>query len=234
MTDGVDVEGMRAPLEDVLRRGADDVLPRQPAARGDPGLQGQDCFEHGVCLVLVAGDVRVLVQAENLRLRDQRERLDKLDKFLHVLRLRAWVVGRGREGEVVGENLGDDVAVQHVVHQPPVLRIRHPAAVVDLAAQHSDHLVRDLLVVVNHHLNLPLAHVEVAVGEVVPDVPAERTKLTPVLDHRVEEADGEQEPLVARRVLALVHVLIRDAGVGTNQVSLETLRWLERHLDAVL
>ena len=39
---------------------------------------------------------------------------------------------------------------------------------------------------------------------------------------------------MARRVLALIHVLIRDAGVGTNQVSLETLRWLERHLDAVL
>ena len=197
-------------------------------------MERQDRLEHGVRLVLVAGDVGVLVQAEDFGLRDQRERLDKLDKLLHVLSLGAGVRRAGAEGEVVGENFGDDVVVQQVVHQPPVLVVRDPSSVVDLSAQDADHLVGDLLVVVNHHLDLALAHVEVAVGEVVPDVPTQRAKLAPVLDHGVEEADGEQQPLVARRVLALVHVLIRDSGVRSDQVGFQTLRGLERHLDAVL
>ena len=67
----------------------------KPAAGIDPRLQREHRLEHRVRLVLIARDVGVLVQTENLRFRHQRKFADVLDEILHRLRARADVVARG-------------------------------------------------------------------------------------------------------------------------------------------
>ena len=55
------------------------------------------------------------------------------------------------------------------------------------------HLIWDILVFFQEHLELGHADPEVTVCKVVGDVPAQGAKLAPLNDDAMEEAEGEQE-----------------------------------------
>ena len=78
---------------------------------------------------------------------------------------------------------------------------------------------------------------QICLVELVRDIPAQRTELSPLLNGRVEETQPEQQLLKGGRLLTRVeelHVADRIGQVGSGQVGFETLGRLVRHLDAVL
>mmetsp|Transcript_4435 Transcript_4435/g.12879 ORF Transcript_4435/g.12879 Transcript_4435/m.12879 type:complete len:223 (+) Transcript_4435:540-1208(+) len=61
----VKLKGLEAHVQDALGRLPEDVVPRLARAARHLGLEREQGLAHGVGLVLRAGDVRVLVQAEH-------------------------------------------------------------------------------------------------------------------------------------------------------------------------
>jgi hypothetical protein len=57
---------------------------------------------------------------------------------------------------------------------------------------------------------LSLTYVKILVGELVGNVPADRTKFTTVLDDSVEKAKTEEEFLELERFAALAELLLGD------------------------
>lgn len=68
-------------------------------------------------------------------------------------------------------------------------------------------LVNTNLVLVEEHVELRDADAQVGLVELVADVPAERPELAPLLHHRVEEAQREQELLERLRLLVALEPL---------------------------
>mmetsp|Transcript_14881 Transcript_14881/g.35930 ORF Transcript_14881/g.35930 Transcript_14881/m.35930 type:complete len:525 (+) Transcript_14881:305-1879(+) len=238
----VDVEGGRAALEDVLGGRLDDVLAAEAAAAVDARLQRQHRLEHGVRLVLVARDVRVLVQPEDLRRRHLRQRLDELHEVRLGVAVGADVHAGGRVAVRLGHHPLGDVVEQQVVHQPPVLVVRHAPAVVALAHQVHQRLERhrDVLVgarLVEEHAQLPQGDLQIRVVEPVRDVPAQGSELLALLHKGVEERQAHEQLLeLAGAAASLEEVGVVDGVVeeALHHVGAHALGRLVGHLDAVL
>lgn len=71
-----------------------------------------------------------------------------------------------------------------------------------LARQVRQRIERQVVVIVEKHLHLPHADAQVALVELVWNVPAQRPKLAPLLDDGVEKAQREEQLLPPRRRLA--------------------------------
>eukprot|EP00964_Phaeocystis_antarctica_P059208 scaffold35160_cov25-Phaeocystis_antarctica.AAC.1 len=123
--------------------GAD--LARLAAAAGRTRLEREDGREHRVGLVLRAGDVGVIVQAEYLgpRVHGQLlhgQLLDHLEVALLVLGGDGLVVAARAEGVGHAQHVLVDEVVQLVLDGAPVPGVRHAPAVVDLRGELRDHL----------------------------------------------------------------------------------------------
>eukprot|EP00965_Chrysotila_dentata_P142527 4711458-Pleurochrysis_carterae.AAC.2 len=88
---------------------------------------------------------------------------------------------------------GEALTGSEVRHGAPVPRVGHAPAVIHLGGERRDHFVRRLLVLINQHLRLLQAHIPVALGKLVRDVPAERAKLAALANHSVEEQQPEHD-----------------------------------------
>ena len=163
------------------------------------------------------------MHAESLGVGVEGQFLEVLDVLVDVGGLRLAVdSGLGKLVADV-EGAGVDVDLDDGGDKPNVLVVGDPAAVVDLGAQEVEHLVGNLLVFVEEHLQLLLADHEVLVGEFVGDVPADRPELPPVLDDCMEEAEPEQQFLEFFWLFALVQLPLVEILVSPQQVVPQTL-----------
>merc|ERR1719238_288747 len=115
-----------------------------------------------------------------------------------------------------------------------VLAVRHTAAIVRLG----DHVLqccpRDLLEFVEELAELLPGNIVVGLRESVRDIPANCTKLPPVEDERMEEAEPEEELLEFFRPRAALEPVFLEAEVSADQGAAQTLRRFDRELDADL
>lgn len=90
---------------------------------------------------------------------------------------------------------------------------------------------RSLVVGIEVALDDELCCIKVGVVEVVGDIPAQSQELASLQQHRVKEAEREQEALVWHPLLAFLELLLCHVSVQALQVGLEPFRGLCGHLD---
>ena len=100
--------------------------------------------------------------------------------------------------------------------------------------QIDQHLIRHVVVARHETLELADRTLHVGLGELIPDVEAERAELAPVLEQRVEEARAVQQLLERLGLGLLLEVRVRVAQVHLVQVGLDAARRLDGHFDRVL
>eukprot|EP00962_Isochrysis_galbana_P015842 scaffold4536_cov113-Isochrysis_galbana.AAC.8 len=177
-------------------------LARGAAARAR--LHRDDGVEHVARLLLLEGDVGVLVQAKDLRPVHNREGGD--ERALRAVRV---------AGVVDGARI--HVRSQNRAREPDVLRIGHAAAVDDVGDDGVERLERCLRLLIDHQPKVLLRKDQIGGHPLVGDVPADRAVLAPLLDHRIEENEAEEElferpRLGARLKLGHIHVDVGAYG----------------------
>lgn len=113
------------------------------------------------------------------------------------------VVSLHQELVVVLQRFRTDVDAENALDQPHVFVVSDSASIVDLRPQVVDHLVWDLLVVVQQALELPSTDCQVFVCELIWDVPANGPKLSALLDNSVEQRETKKELTEVFRLLAV-------------------------------
>eukprot|EP00962_Isochrysis_galbana_P006126 scaffold1658_cov115-Isochrysis_galbana.AAC.11 len=136
-----------------------------------------------------------------------------------------------RKGVRVNQHLGAIEAPEGHHQVAPVPVVGHPAAIVDLARHVEQRVPRDLLLLVQEHAERLHRHLQVGPVEFVPDVPAERPKLAPLLHHRVEEGHAEEQLVPLVRLGAVGPLLFGHGGPRAFQIGPQPLGRLEGHLD---
>lgn len=101
-----------------------------------------------------------------------------------------------------------DVLFENALDKSDVFIVSDSTAVVDLRAEEVNDLVRDLRVLIQEHLKLLLADIQVFIGELVGNIPSNRTELSPVLDDSVEETEAEEKFLELCGLYAVLEFLL--------------------------
>mmetsp|Transcript_28121 Transcript_28121/g.65625 ORF Transcript_28121/g.65625 Transcript_28121/m.65625 type:complete len:421 (+) Transcript_28121:465-1727(+) len=228
----------RQPLQHTRRQSLQYLLvglPAAAAAAAALGHQQEHRVEERVRLTAGAGDVCVFVQAKDLGALQQGEALEVLPRLLEggVAR-RHDVVARLGERVPILDHLGVVKVVQHGGGGAPVVPVGDAPAIVCLAGRVPQGLPGDDVELVEEHLELRLADLEVALRELVGDVEAQGAKLSALLQQGVEEGQPEVQLLEVLGLLAPVEVAVLHHKVGVKHVGSDPLGGLERHLDAVL
>mmetsp|Transcript_24327 Transcript_24327/g.56076 ORF Transcript_24327/g.56076 Transcript_24327/m.56076 type:complete len:217 (-) Transcript_24327:1348-1998(-) len=178
------------------------------------------------------------MHAENFRLWQQRQAVDEVNGRFPVTVGRHDELARARERVALLRRDALVVAfVEDREQRPPVPVVRHAAAVVALPAGVLQGLPWHLIVLVEEHRELASGDSQVGIVETVGDVPPQRAIESPLLDERMEEAEGVDQPAELLRLgAALVKVLVRDrvSLEATHNVRAQALRRLDCHLHAVL
>lgn len=104
---------------------------------------------------------------------------------------------------VVLQRFRTNIDAENALYQPHVFVVSDSASVVDLRPQVVDHLVWDLLVVVQQALELPSADSKVFIRELIWDVPANGPELSALLDNSVEQRETKKELTEVFRFLAV-------------------------------
>ena len=154
--------------------------------------------------------------------------LDVFQVAVHIILDRRTRKNAGLREVVVGllDHLNIDELAQNGHEQTPVSAVRHAATVVALAEQIVECGERQVLVLVQEHLQLPQADAQVGLVELVGDVPAEGAELAALLDEGVEEAEAEEEFAPRHGLVAVVEeVEVRDGvvHVGADEVGAQAL-----------
>jgi len=212
----------------------DDLFPELRSFGRGSRLDREDGLEQQPSLVLVIGDLRVVVHSEGLRTGAQRQLVEVVEVVLDRPGRQREVSARFRVLVVVAQSVFVDVLLDYRLDQSDVFVISHAAPVVDLPAKELDDFIRDVIVVVEQHLQLPLADRKVLVGKLIGDVPANRAELSPVLDYSVEEAETEEQLLENLRFLAVVELYVAEVLIASEHVRAQPRGRLDGHLDAVL
>ena len=92
-------------------------------------------------------------------------------------------------------------------------------------------------ILIKQHVDLAYTYTQVRVIELVRNVPAQRRKFAPLLNHRMEETQTKQKfPKWLFLIAAIEELGIAERidEVGANNVGPETLGRLVGHLDRVL
>jgi hypothetical protein len=127
-----------------------------------------------------------------------------------------------------------NITLEYSGNQPDILIISDPPTIVNLRSQVIKHLKGNRLILIKQHLELPLTHTQILIGEFVGDVPADGSELPSVLDDGVEEAESEEQFAELHAFFAGVELVLADVGVGTQQVGAQALWGFDCHLYAVL
>ncbi len=117
---------------------------------------------------------------------------------------------------------------------PPVPVVGDPAAVVDLSGHEEQRVPGNGLLLVQQHSEDRFRGFQVAVVELVPDVPAQGPEFLPLQDDRVEEAQAPHQLVDRHLLVAALQVRFGDVLEGPLQVHLQAPRRLRGQLDAVL
>lgn len=96
------------------------------------------------------------------------------------------------------------------------------------------YLERNLLILIEEHPHLRLAHPQIAISEVVADVPAEWTELPPLLNDSVEQRGGEHQFLPFVNFAAVVQLLVGVPQIRPDHVRPQPLGRFQSHFDSVL
>mmetsp|Transcript_125484 Transcript_125484/g.363038 ORF Transcript_125484/g.363038 Transcript_125484/m.363038 type:complete len:436 (+) Transcript_125484:689-1996(+) len=197
-------------------------------------------LQHGHHLVDGAREIGIRVQAEDLRVLIDGQASDVLHVPLSVCELRRVVNARWRELVVLLVDVGTVEVCDDRGDGDPIVRIRHSAAVVRLGGRVLERFVwHDRVLILQEDAQLVRADLAVGLRELVRDVPAQRSEVASLLDEAMEEEQAEQhlaECMLASFVLGagFVEPLLVQARVCAQQIGLQTLWWLHRHLHAVL
>mmetsp|Transcript_5662 Transcript_5662/g.19199 ORF Transcript_5662/g.19199 Transcript_5662/m.19199 type:complete len:711 (+) Transcript_5662:204-2336(+) len=199
----------------------------------------QDGLEEQVRLPLVLGDVRVLVQPKHLGQRNDRERLDVLEVALVRPLVGRVVLPGGGEGVLLAQGGGVEQPAEDAHQRLAVVGVGAAPAVVALADGIADGLEGHLLgELVDEHEQLPHGDLQVGVGELVLDIPAQGPELDALLHEGVEEAQPEEQLVELLRPLprAVEELRVVDGVVEVrlHDVCAEPLGRLVGHLDSVL
>ena len=89
------------------------------------------------------------------------------------------------------ENLGIEVYFDDGGDETDILIVGDSASVVDFWTQKVEHFVWNLLILIQKHSQLFLAHHQILICELVGDVPADRTEFTAILNDGMEETKSE-------------------------------------------
>eukprot|EP00982_Pelagococcus_subviridis_P017577 31550-Pelagococcus_subviridis.AAC.10 len=220
---------------ELLGERGDNLVRRSPTLRGGrPGLYGQHRVHHLLRLLHLERDVRVRVHAENFRRLRQRQRVHEIPHALQIP-LRRRVVRPTRREPVRVFQQSADVVLLQVAHQTATVEVvRDAPAVVDLTRHVHERGPRDLVLLLQKHLQREHGALDVGRVELVPDVPPERTEFPSLLNHRVEGAERVHELLVRRRLRARLPLLVVDVVKRSLHVRAHALRGLVRELNSVL
>ncbi|EPY34324.1 hypothetical protein STCU_01646 [Strigomonas culicis] len=212
------------------------ALRRVPHRALRARLHGSHCRELAARVVLVEGDVRVRVEAEQLRPLEGRQRgqvlldlAERLDVGRDVVDAVLRDVELGRLRHAVVEEAAEDRVEAAVVEE-----VCHPAAVVDDTDHVAQRVPRHRAVAVRVHVRGERlqAGVVVRLVPLVGDVPAERAESAALLHDRVEVRERQDEAVPHDRVArAAIPHDVRDVHrERVAQVRLEPLRRLLHHL----
>mmetsp|Transcript_29354 Transcript_29354/g.94166 ORF Transcript_29354/g.94166 Transcript_29354/m.94166 type:complete len:692 (-) Transcript_29354:1627-3702(-) len=214
----------------------DDLVARLPAAAA-AGARLQ--VEHGLHelqrLLPVERRIGVLVHAEDLRVVDAGQRLEVVDDVRHGVH--TGNVVDARVGEIVAglKSLRRDELAEDAHEATAIPVVGDAPAVVDLARDEKQRAPRDLILLFEEAVHDGKARLQVRLIEGILDIPAERPKLTTLLDVRMEERDGDEQLFELVALLARLEVfLLHEACEAFEHVRLDAVRRLIGHLDAVL
>eukprot|EP00968_Pinguiococcus_pyrenoidosus_P011500 scaffold926_cov248-Pinguiococcus_pyrenoidosus.AAC.13 len=208
---------------DVVVTGTGGVLLAAAAAAAAAGRD--DSVEQRLGLLVLEGDVRVVVQAEDLRraLRDASFLRSEVDAGL-------------AEAVVVAEQLGREKGRENAGDGALVHLVGHPATVHHLGNDHVQGVPWQDLVLLRVHADHRHPGLEVAIHPAVRDVPSHGAELLALQDERVEEGQGEHQLLVraGSRATAALVVGFFEVQEGALEVRPQTLGRLIGDLDARL
>lgn len=228
------VEGSRSLVLDLLRDIGNDFFSRLTSAGARSRLDTQDELEQVSRGGLISGDLSVVMETEGFWIWHQRQIGDVLLVVVNASNSDGSVDTRVRELEVLVKQFWFDEPLDNGTDQSDVLVIGDSTAIVDLGSQELQHLVGNDIVLIEEVLELLGANHEILIGELVHDVPADRSELASILNTSVEEGEGKSQLLVLVWLCAVIQRLLIVVGVGSHQVRSETGRRLESHLNRTL
>jgi len=112
--------------------------------------------------------------------------------------------------------------------------IGHTSSVVDLTGHILKCLPRNLVLLLQEHLEHLQRNGEIAIVELVSDVPPKRSELATLLQNRVEERQAKQQLLPWPFLGMAVPHTVRNGCKRSRQIGTQTTGRLVRKLDTVL
>mmetsp|Transcript_152655 Transcript_152655/g.266544 ORF Transcript_152655/g.266544 Transcript_152655/m.266544 type:complete len:373 (+) Transcript_152655:788-1906(+) len=174
------------------------------------------------------------MQPKHLWVRIERPFLDVVQVVVPVASLNGLVQRGGGEAVPDSLHVWAHQRLQKCHQAPAVEIVGHAPPIVDLPTQELDHRIRDVVIDIQEVVHLLDADGQVSRRELILDVPAQGAELAPLLDHRMEEAEGEEQLLEHVCALGALQELVCEGRVGADDVVSQPLWGLVRHLHSNL